>query len=122
MTRAWRAPPRPTAAAGGEGAISATHAYAESGSYTISATATDKDGASSAAATTTATIADVAPTVSLNAVTGNEGQQVTLTGSVSDVAADLSAGESVTINWGDTTSSTVTAGANGAISAKHTSD
>jgi uncharacterized delta-60 repeat protein len=96
------------------GAASAVHRYADNGSYTITATATDEDGTYAAAAKSVQ-FSNVAPM--LNVGGGRNqfvGSPYTLTLSSTDRGADAIL--SWTINWGDNTQSTV---AGSATSAQH---
>ena len=65
--------------------VAPTHGYADNGTYTVTLTVTDAHGAASAPVTTTATIANVAPTVSAAASqTATAGKAVTLSATFSD--------------------------------------
>ena len=78
-----------------------THSYADNGGYTVSLTVTDAPGASSSPATTTATIANAAPTVSVPAnQTATAGRPFTLTARFSDPGVN-DAPWSYAIDWGD---------------------
>ncbi|HLN30001.1 MAG TPA: PKD domain-containing protein [Gemmataceae bacterium] len=90
-----------------------THQYvttpgaAASGSYTISVTVTDQDGASTSA-NTSVTVNSVAPSnlqLALSASTINEGSSTNLSGSFADPATHDT--RTVAINWGDGGTSTV---------------
>ncbi len=80
-----------------------SHTYADNGSYTVSLTVTDPSGASHTDQTT-ATIANVAPTVSAGA---NDmifsGQTFALSASFSDPGVDDATWQT-TVDWGDLTS------------------
>jgi|GEM_PF-1363301 len=79
---------------------SASHVYADNGTYTISATATDEDGTWSAN-THQVNVANVPPTLTVTGGGGtiNEGSSLTLHLSATDPGADTI--RSWTINWGD---------------------
>jgi uncharacterized protein YjdB/PKD repeat protein len=95
--------------------------YAANANYTVSLSVTDSRGATSAAATTTATIVNVAPTV-------NAGPDVSLTVgqtlSLSVTFSDPGTGDApwaYTIDWGDGSSGSGSAGTQAApIAATHT--
>jgi PKD repeat protein len=102
---------------------STTHVYADNGSYTISAMATDEDGTYVAGNTVTVAVANVAPTLSdlaLSETDIDEGGSTTLSGTIADPgAADTF---TVAIDWdGDgTTDESHTGVAAGAFSYAHT--
>ncbi|MEP9378774.1 PKD domain-containing protein [Aquabacter sp. CN5-332] len=103
-----------------DGTFSATHTYQDNATYTVSVTAQGSDGASSAAATTTATVLNTAPAIANIAITPasiREGESVTLTGTIVDIGTLDT--QTVMVDWGDGTSSLATVGANGAFSATH---
>ena len=84
---------------------SVTKVYADNGSYTITATATDEDGTYSANSKAI-TVINVAPTLTISgAGTSAEGSAYTLALAVSDPGTDTIA--SWTINWGDGTTQVV---------------
>jgi PKD repeat protein len=108
---------------GGTGTgVTPSHTYADNGSYTVTLTVTDSKNAASAPVTTTATIANVAPTVSVPAsLTATAGSPFTLTATFSDPGVN-DAPWTYSINWGDGTAATtgsVTSQAGG-ISSTHT--
>src|SRR4029077_4994120 len=83
-----------------------SHVYADNGTYTVSLTVTDSKGAASTPATATATVANVAPTVSGPAsLAANVGSPVTLSSTFRDPGTK-DAPWSYTINWGDGTATT----------------
>jgi PKD repeat protein len=83
----------------------ASHTYANSGSYTVKVSVTDKDG-DTGNATFTVTVANVAPNVTAAAnQSGDEGTEKSFDlGSFSDPGAESS--WSVDVNWGDSTAHT----------------
>ena len=85
------------------------HTYADDGPYTVSVRVTDKDGGSGVA-TTSVSVANVAPTVALaGGPAVAEGSAYTLSvGAVADPGADTVS--QYRVNWGDGTSDTYTAG------------
>jgi hypothetical protein len=85
---------------------SVTHTYADNGSYTITATATDEDGTYSSNSKAVSII-NVAPTLTISgANSGNEGTGYTLNLAESDPGADTIS--QWVINWGDGSTQTVT--------------
>ncbi|MDX6471756.1 MAG: hypothetical protein QOK22_572, partial [Gaiellaceae bacterium] len=107
------------------GAISQAHQYADNGSYTVSTTVTDKDGAISQLRAFTATVSNVAPSLTAPAdQTANEGSaKVFDLGSYADPGAN-DAPWSVDVNWGDGSAhSTFTSSTRGTLgNGSHTYD
>lgn len=104
----------------GQGTITATHAYANDGSYTITLTVTSSTS-QSATAQAAAAVANVAPTVlTASNLSGNEGQTLSFSGTFSDPGvADT---HTALVAWGDgSTSVGVVSEANGqgVVSATH---
>ena len=96
-----------------------THTYASFGSYTVSLTVTNAGGTASAPATTTATIANVAPTVNAGAnQTVTQGSPASLSVSFSDPGADGPWAYAVT--WGDGSPQTTGSATASPITATHT--
>jgi PKD repeat protein len=90
----------------GDGAAGAgvapTHEYATEGSYTVSLVVTDALGNASAPATTTVTIANVAPVVSAGPdLFTSIGETVTMRASVSDAGGEADSPWAYTVDWGD---------------------
>ncbi len=89
---------RTTTAAAGVDAYTALHRYADNGTYTITVRATNPYGAFDEASSSIV-VANVAPSVELNAFAGDEGSTVILEGVVADPGT-LDTFD-VTIQWGD---------------------
>src|SRR5438309_1275154 len=99
--------------------VKPTHTYASFGSYTVSLTVTNAGGTASAPATTTATIANVAPTVNAGAnQTVTQGSPASLSVSFSDPGADGPWAYAVT--WGDGSPQTTGSATASPITATHT--
>ena len=91
------------------GTFSASHTYADNGTYTVTLTVTDDDtGAGSD--TATATIANVAPSIAISgAASVNEGSTYSLTlGAITDPGDDTVT--SYVVHWGDGSSDTYSSG------------
>ena len=87
------------------------HTYAQSGSYNVTISVTDKDGGIGASSATVVTVANVAPTVSTPVVTPtttNDGTNAsfTVSGTFTDPANTLDQPYTAVVNWGDSTTST----------------
>ncbi|MEP4380244.1 MAG: PKD domain-containing protein, partial [Alphaproteobacteria bacterium] len=95
-----------TGTPGGSGTVTGNHVYADNGEYDVTVTVTDDDGGSDSD-TLTATIGNVAPTVTLGAVDSIvEDGVATLTATVADPGtADTFR---VDIDWGDGNIETIT--------------
>ena len=81
--------------------VNPTHEYAADGTYTVTLVVTDSKGNPSAPVTTTATIANVPPTVTASDVFVTVGQTANLTLTVGDLGPD--APWTYSIDWGDGT-------------------
>jgi PKD repeat protein len=101
--------------------VSPSHAYASDGSYTVTLRVTDNKGAQSQLASTTATVANVAPTVNAGPdFFATPGQSFNLTASFTDPGGATDGPWSYTFDWGDGTSDNGTASAIGSITKSHT--
>ena len=91
----------PGSTAGTDGTVAGGHVYADNGSYTVTVTVTDDEGASTAD-TLLVTVANVAPGVVAGAdQTVKEGDQVNFSGLFNDAgSADT---HTATLDWGDGT-------------------
>lgn len=89
--------------------VKPSHTYRDNGSYTVILTVTDPHGAASSD-TTTASITNVAPTVSLSADPSSAavGETVTVTGTIADPGVD-DAPWAIRLRWGDGTTVNLTA-------------
>ena len=94
------------------------HTYATDGTYTVTLVVTDSRGAASAAAQTTATIANIAPSVSAGPDASTGPGVYTLQATFSDPGAN-DAPWSYTINWGDGLLTSGTKSSQGSITATH---
>ena len=103
----------------GDGTVnsSLTHVYGDNGTFTVTVTSTDNDGASGND-TLTVNVANVGPGVNVDDFSGRVNVPVNLTASISDASGDTHTAQ---INWGD---GTVEAGtvnqATGTITGSHT--
>ena len=100
--------------------VGPSHTYAADGVYTVTLRVTDNKGKLSSPATTTATIANVAPTVNagFDANTG-PGQVFNLNATFTDPGGSLDAPWDYTITWGDGTSESGTKSTQAAITGGH---
>jgi len=88
------------------GGVAPTHTYIDNGTFVVTVTVTDTHGASSAPVSTTATIANVAPTVNAGAnQTAAAGLPLTVNATFSDPGIN-DATFSYSIDWGDGTGPT----------------
>ena len=79
-----------------------SHTYAADGVYTVTLQVVDSKGAASQVATTTATIANVAPTVNAGPdLSANPGSPVSVTASFTDPGGSNDAPWTYAFNWGD---------------------
>ncbi len=85
--------------------VNESHRYQDVGTYTVTVTATDQEGVTSAQAKATVQVTDVAPTVTLTgAQTGNEGDTLAFAATGHDVSpADQARGFTYTWDFGDGT-------------------
>jgi Domain of unknown function DUF11/Carboxypeptidase regulatory-like domain len=98
--------------------FSGNHTYAQSGSYNVTVSVTDKDGSTGTSAAQSVTVANVAPTVSTPTVaptSANEGSSTafSVSGTFTDPAGALDAPFTAVVNWGDSTTSTATVSGSG---------
>jgi len=108
-----------TLPAGAVGAVGLTHGYAVGGTYTVTATPTNGRGKAGAAATVSLTVTKVAPVVGLATIAPTpDGSPAAVSGMV---AAPAGRAQTVTVTWGDGTTSAVTpAAGQTAYAATHT--
>jgi PKD repeat protein len=100
-------------ASASNGAVSASHTYAEPGMYTVTVTATDTFGGRGSASTQVP-VADATPTVAFGAAsyTGSAASPVTVTATAgSPVASQQSGNFTYAFSWGDGQTSMVASGA-----------
>lgn len=100
-----------------------SHVYAQSGAYTARLTVEDEEGAlSTGTLTTSVTVSNVPPTVTLNpanATVVSEGTTLTVTASFTDPAGPLDAPYSCVVAWGDGQTTSI-ANCSSPFSAAHT--
>ena len=88
----------------GGASVTVDHTYAADGTFTVTATATDKDGGTSAPDTATVAVTNVAPTVAVTVPAVAEGIAADFTFTATDPSADdTAAGFTYVIDWGDGT-------------------
>jgi Ca2+-binding RTX toxin-like protein len=99
-----------TKTTGGSGTVNGSHVYSDVGAHAVTVTVADNHGGT-ASDTLVATVANVAPVITLNAVASINSQgEATLTGTVADPGTTDTF--TVDINWGDGTNvQTITLGA-----------
>jgi hypothetical protein len=93
--------------------FSGSHTYADAGSYNVTVSVTDKNGATDTSAAVAVSVANVAPTVGTPTVTptsASEGSSTSfsVSGTFTDPAGVLDLPFTAVINWGDNTTSTAT--------------
>ncbi len=111
-------------------AFNGSHTYAQSGSYNVTVSVTDKDGGTGTSAPVMVSVANVPPTVdtpTVSPTTTNEGASTsfTLSGSFTDPAGALDQPYNAVVNWGDGTTDPATVSGSGnpfgyAFSGSHT--
>jgi PKD repeat protein len=95
--------------AGNGSGVQARHVFNVAGTYNVQVTAVDKDGGSSAQASTTVVVANQPPVPAISGpATGNPGVVQTFTLTATDAPADLLAGFTFHVDWGDGATSDVT--------------
>jgi putative hemolysin len=82
----------------GNKSLTAPHAYADNGAYTVTVTVTDSDG-DSGTGNTTVTVSNVAPTVSATGATIPEGGTAAISATFTDPGVNDT--HTATVNWGD---------------------
>ncbi len=102
VTVSWGDTAADTFMAAAPGLLARSHTYADNGAYTVTVAVRDAAGVNAAPASTTATIANVAPVVTAVGSTIDEGGVVTVSGTIVDPGVRDSF--VVTVAWGDGTS------------------
>src|SRR5205807_699168 len=111
-------------------AFSGSHTYAQSGSYNVTVSVTDKDGSTAASTAVTVNVTNVAPTVGtpiVSPASASEGAAAafSVSGTFTDPAGALDQAFTAVVNWGDAATDTATVGGNAnpfsyAFSGSHT--
>ena len=98
--------------------FSGSHTYAQPGSFDVTVSVTDTDGATGTSAATVVNVADVAPTVSTPTVaptSTNEGSATSfsVSGTFTDPGNTFDEPYTAVVNWGDNTTSTAVVSGSG---------